>query len=231
MTYEGASQELLDIILPLVDSLQVPPDRIARHQYGRARLRPEVVEQLVTSQAGILAHGTGLSIGSFDRWNEGYLRLLDDLFARVTPRWHSEHLGFMSVDGEALGAMLPLPRTEEALDLVCERIGRLQQRYPVPFLIEHLSHLLPDAPAEYTPAGFLNQVAWRTGCGLILDAWSLECDQNNCGLDVVAFLAELDLTRVKELHLAGGLQRRGVRLGFHTERIAESALILGQEII
>lgn len=232
-TYEGAGRDLLERILPLVDYLEIPPDSIARTQGGRTRLRPEVMDQLaaVSSQVGLIIHGIGLSIGSCDGWNEQYLQLLDEFFSRLTPRWHSEHLGFTTVGGENLGTMLALPRTEEMLNLVCERVRRIQQRYPVPFLVEHIIHLLPDAPAEYTPAGFLNQVAWRTGCGLILDAYNLECDQHNCGLDLAAFLDELDLSRVKEVHLAGGFQHKGFRLDIHSQPTADSTLILVQEIL
>lgn len=232
-TWEGAGGDLLDRILPLVDYLEIPPDSIAHPSGGRTRLRPEIMDRLAaaSAQVGLLLHGDGLSLGSGDQWNGAYLQLLDEFFSRLTPRWHSEHLGFTTVAGESLGAMLALPRTEEMLDLVCERIRRIQQRYPAPFLVEHTIRLLPDAPAHYTPAGFLNQVAWRTGCGLILDAWGLECDQNNCGLDVLAFLDELDLTCVRELHLAGGLRHRGVRVDLRWLPTADSTLILGAEII
>lgn len=232
-TYEGTGRDLLDRIAPLVDYLEISPDSISRTDARRSRLRPEVLDQLasVHPRVGLLVHGIGLSIGSFDGWNEPYLDLLDEFFARFTPRWHSEHLGFNTVGGENIGAMLALPRTEAMLDFVCDRIRRLQQRYPVPFLVEHIIQLLPDAPAQYTPAGFLNQITARTGCGLILDAYNLECDQHNCGLDLVAFLDELNLDPVREVHLAGGFQYEGFKLDIHSQPTAESTLILAQELI
>jgi uncharacterized protein (UPF0276 family) len=232
-TYEGSGRNLLDRIVPLVDFLEISPDSISITDARRARLRSEVLDELgsIDSRVGLLVHGVGLSIGSFDGWNEPYLDLLDEFFARFTPRWHSEHLGFTTVGGENLGTMLALPRTEVMLDFVCERIRRLQQRYPVPFLVEHIIQLLPDAPADYTPAGFLNQVTARTGCGLILDAYNLECDQQNWGLDLVAFLDELNLAPVKEIHLAGGFQFEGFRLDIHSNPTADSTLILAEELI
>ena len=232
-TYEGVGADFLERIVPLVEFLEIPPDSIAQTQDGRTSLRPEVLDQIasVLSRVDLIVHGIGLSIGSYDGWNESYLRLLDEFFSRFTPRWHSEHLGFTTVDGENLGTMLALPRTEEMLDLLCQRIERIQARYPVPFLVEHIIQLLPDAPAAYSPAAFLNAITARTGCGLILDVYNLECDQQNFGLDIPKFLDELDLTTVREIHLAGGSEHDGFKLDIHSQPTADSTLQLTLNII
>jgi uncharacterized protein len=232
-TYEGDDIALLERIVPLVDVIEVSPDAIARMDGKRARLRPEVLDEYacVASSVRFIAHGIGLSIGSFDHWDEGYLSLLDELFARVPLDWHSEHLATTMVDGESVGTMFPVPRTEEALDLICERVRLIQERYHVPFLLEHVIHLLPDAPAEFTPAAFLNAITSRTGCGLILDAYNLQCDATNQGLDVGGFLDELDLGPVREMHLAGGVVHRGLRLDIHSRLTDDATLALADEVL
>lgn len=196
-------------------------------------MRESVLDEYAAlcEQVDLIAHGVGLSIGSFDHWNEGYLCLIDALFARFDLAWHSEHLACTLVADEHVGTMLPLPRTEEVLDLICERVWRLQDRYRVPFLLEHIVHLLPDPPAEYTPARFLNAITSRTGCGLILDAYNLECDAHNNGLDIPAFLDELDFSAVRELHLAGGGELDGFHLDIHSGLVRDSTLTLGLDII
>lgn len=231
-TYEGDDPELFGRLAPLVDVIEISPDAIAVSDGRRAKLRPEVMDEYagVASQLQFVAHGVGLSIGSFDHWNEGYLQLLDELFARFELAWHSEHLAYTEVAGENIGTMLALPRTQEALDLICERVRRIQERYGVPFLLEHVIQLLPDAPGEFTPAGFLNAIATNTGCGLILDAYNLECDAYNQGLDISAFLEELDLAPVRELHLAGGVQQNGFQLDIHSRAACESTLQLAREV-
>lgn len=233
VTYEGDDLALLQRIVPLIDTIEISPDTIARSDGKHASLRPEVLEeyQAVRSDVNFVAHGIGLSIGSFDHWEEGYLRLLDELFTRLNLEWHSEHLAYTIVAGENVGTMFALPRTDEALDLVCQRVRLLQERYRVPFLLEHVIHLLPDSPAQYTPAGFLNAITSRTGCGLLLDAYNLECDAMNQGLDIVAFLDELDLEPVRELHLAGGVQHKGFHLDIHSSTTSELGLAVGLEII
>jgi uncharacterized protein len=232
-TYEGMSSDLFQQILPLIDYLEIAPDSIARIQNGHAVLRPELLDQIASAipQTGVLVHGIGLSIGTADGWNDSYVHLLDEFFTRFTPRWHSEHLGYTTVDGENLGTMLALPRTEETLDLLCNRIQILQERYRVPFLVEHIIHLLPDAPAEYTPAAFLNAVTARTGCGLILDVYNLECDAHNFGFDIPSFLDELNLDPVREMHLAGGYEHHGFQLDIHSRPTADSTIALAHEIL
>lgn len=232
-TYEGDDVALLERIVPLIDTIEISPDAIARSDAKSACLRPEILDEYaaVAKSVEFIAHGIGLSIGSFDHWEEGYLKLLDELFEHFGLEWHSEHLACTVVAGENVGTMFPLPRTEEVLDLVCERIRLIQERYPVPFLLEHVIHLLPDAPAEFTPAAFLNAITSRTGCGLVLDAYNLECDAFNQGLDIMAFLDELDLGPVRELHLAGGVQHNGFYLDIHSDRTRDRTLALALEII
>jgi hypothetical protein len=228
-TYEGGDAALLKRLVEVADYLEVTPDSIAIGQHADTRLRPQVLDELraaADSGVGIVAHGVGLSIGSASGWNEHYLRLLDELFQALPVRWHSEHLGYSMVDGEALGTILALPRTEEALELVCGRVTALQERYPAPFLLENVAHLLPDADGEYDEAEFLNELCLRTGCGLILDLYNLECDAHNYGFDIGGFLAALDFAAVRELHVAGGVELKGMRLDVHSRESGASTLEL-----
>jgi uncharacterized protein (UPF0276 family) len=232
-TYEGGNPALLERLVPLVDLIEIAPDAIVGSERGQYVLRPEVLDEYasVAPRVGLIAHGIGLSIGSFDHWNHDYLRLLDELFARFDLQWHSEHLGCTVVAGESVGTMFSMPRTQEALDLVSERVDLIQKLYPVPFLLEHIIQLLPDAPADYTPAGFLNAIVSRTGCGLLLDAYNLECDAHNQGLDIAEFLDELDLTAVVEMHLAGGVEVDGFQLDVHSAPTRESTLALARKVV
>jgi hypothetical protein len=233
VTYNGDDPGLLTRLVPLVDVLEISPDAIARSQGGHARIRPEVVRELaqVLPQVKLIAHGIGLSLGSFDRWEADYLSLIDDLLERFDLQWHSEHLAYSVVAGENLGTMLPLPRTAEALDLICERVRLIQERYRIPFLLEHVISLLPEAPAEFSPAGFLNEITSRTGCGLVLDAYNLECDAYNQQLDISTFLGELNFSSVMELHLAGGIRHNGFQLDVHSGTAQQSTLSLALDII
>ena len=233
VTYEGRDPALLEQMLPYVDYVEVTPETIAEVKGDKIVLSSEVMAELrnIRKDVTFIAHGVSLSIGSHEGWSPNYLHLLDDLLEQIDVAWHSEHLGYTKVDDEHLGIMLAMPKTEEALDLVCERVCTIQERYGFPFLLENIVHVIPDFPGDYSDAGFLNALTQRTGCGLILDVYNLECDAHNHGLDIPEFLDELDATNVRELHVACGVEHNGFLLDVHSQLTRDSTVDLAQYAI
>lgn len=233
VSYEGREPALLELMLPHVDIIEVTPETMSVADGDGIRLDPDIVAELrnIDREKTIVVHGVSLSIGSHDGWSPTYLHLLDELMDKVRVRWHSEHLGYTRVDGEHLGIMLALPRTEQAAELVAQRAWCLQQRYGLPFLLENIVHVVPDCPADYTDAGFLNAIAADSGCGLVLDVYNLECDAHNHALDIQSFLAELDGEHVRELHVACGVTHNGLMLDVHSRLPRPGTLDLAQQVL
>ena len=182
-----------------------------------------------TADRPMVVHGLGLSIGSASGWNEGYLRILDTLDARHRFRWHSEHLAFLlttSPDGTSVhtGVPLPLPFTDEALDLIVPRAAALGDRYGRPFLMENFTYYLPGLPADHgrDEVAFLNELTERSGCGLLLDLYNFHCNATNFGFDPYAALARLRLDRVVEIHVAGGAAHGGFLTDVHSREVPPS---------
>jgi len=165
VSYEGRDPALLEMMLPHVDIIEVTPETMSVADGDRISLDKAILAELknIDREKTIVVHGVSLSIGSHDGWSPTYLHLLDELMDQVRVRWHSEHLGYTRVDGEHLGIMLAMPRTAQAAELVAQRAWCLQQRYGLPFLLENIVHVVPDCPADYTDAGFLNAVARDSG--------------------------------------------------------------------
>jgi uncharacterized protein len=232
-TYEGGEPELLERVVTLTDYLEITPDSIARPDGNGAHLDPAIIDELraVAGATEFVVHGVGLSIGSASGYSEQYLDLLAEFLDQFPVAWHSEHLGYTTVDGTSLGTMLAMPKTEEVLELLVQRIGEIQTRFELPFLLENIVHLLPDYPGDYSDAGFLNELVARTGCGLLLDVYNLECDAANNGFDIDAFLDELELDAVGELHVAGGVARDGLQLDVHSRATEASTLALAKRVV
>ncbi len=231
VTYEGRDPALLERVLPLVDYIEVTLETVAEVHGDEIRLSDEIMAELdaMGDAAQIIVHGVGLSIGSHEGWSPTYLRLLDDFLDRFEVAWHGEHLGYTKVDGEHLGIMLAVPKTEQVLDMVCERVERIQNRYKIPFALENIVHVIPDYPGDYTEAAFLNALTQRTGCGLIVDLYNLECDAHNHGFDIPAFFDELDFSAARELHVACGVEDNGFLLDVHSQLTRESTRDLARE--
>jgi uncharacterized protein (UPF0276 family) len=219
--------------VPLVDYLEITPDSIARPSRDGAHLDPVILEELraVAGATEFVVHGVGLSIGSASGYSEQYLDLLAEFLEHFPAAWHSEHLGYTQVDGKSLGTMLAVPKTHDVLELLVERVRQIEGRFELPFLLENIVHLLPDYPGDYSDAAFLNELVARTGCGLLLDVYNLECDAANYGFDIDGFLDDLDLEAVGELHIAGGVERDGLQVDVHSRATESSTLALAQQVV
>ncbi len=233
-TYDNYDPILLETILPYVDFIETTPDSISMIQADdTVILQPKIIAQLkeVASSKKIVAHGVGMSIGTFDGFSKDYIKLLDSLVEQVDIYWHSEHLGYTMINGEFINVMLPINRNKENLQLICERIDYLQDRYKVPFLIENIAHLLPDYDSQYSDAAFLNEITKQTGCGLILDMYNIYCDAYNYKFNIASFLEELHLDAVKEIHLANGSIYKDRMMDIHSNAVDENVLKLTKEVL
>jgi len=233
---DGNDALLINRIVPLVDLVEIAPDRWANFRSGQV---PRIEEPALTalSEVGCIRplsfHGVGLSIASYDDWNWNYICLLDQILGQSFPvAWHSEHLSFSRVDGEALGTMVEPPWTHEALDLISNRVCVIQDRYNRQFLLEHVARAFPEGQQdEMDGTTFLNSLIRQTGCGLLLDVYNLECDYYNFGIDPLKFLDALDLDAVREIHVAGGPVYRGYKMDIHSRVIADSTLALLDHVL
>src|SRR5437762_3447407 len=102
ITYEGTEPLLMERVLPSIQYIEVGPDSVAEMVDGQPVFPPEKMEELrrVAGHADVIVHGIGLSIASHEGVSDTYLRLLDTFFTSIPVRWHSEHLGYVKVDGE-----------------------------------------------------------------------------------------------------------------------------------
>jgi uncharacterized protein (UPF0276 family) len=232
-SYGGRDPVLLERLVDVVDIVEIMPDDLVRFDGRDVHLDPELLAPLRAAAGAVelVAHGVGLSIASHDGPSPAYLHLLDELFTALDVAWHSEHLGYSRVDGTDLGTMLNVPRTAATLDLVAGRADAIRRRYGRPFLLENVAHLLPDPGGDRSAAAFLNELSRESGCGLLVDAYNLRCDEANIGIDPQAFVDELDADRVAEVHVAGGVRRGRYRLDVHSTAVADDTVALARAVL
>ena len=148
-------------------------------------------------------HGVGLSLGSVDPLDRDHLWRLKRLVHLAEPSLVSEHLSWGAVDGTHLNDLLPLPYTQEALQHMVARVGELQDYLGRQILIENVSSYLQFADAQMTEWEFLQALADRSGCGLLLDVNNVYVSSRNHGFDAREYVAHIDPRHVHEIHLAG----------------------------
>ncbi len=148
-------------------------------------------------------HGVCLSVGGRDPLDERHLDRLAALADRVEPALISEHLAWSADDGVFLNDLLPPPLTEETLATIAAHVDQIQTRLKRPILIENPSSYLEWACNDIPEAAFLNELARRTGCGLLLDINNVFVSASNIGFDAESYVDEIKPGAVGEIHLAG----------------------------
>lgn len=148
-------------------------------------------------------HGVGLSAGSVDPLCREHLSKLKRVCDRFQPGLVSEHLCWNTVGGRHVNDLLPLPYTEEALTHVSGRIADIQEFLGRQILIENLSAYLQFEHSTIPEWEFVNEVARRSGCGILLDVNNIYVNACNHDFDPDVYLAAIAPEKVGEIHLAG----------------------------
>lgn len=165
-----------------------------RHAPAHATIKPFV------------AHGVGLSLGSADpadrpRQRRWHARLAEDR-RRFGFRWLSDHLAVTHLAGEAVALPLPLPPTAAAAALVRGRLAELQSFCP-DVAVENTAHYFTYGdPCDETE--LIAGVLALPRAHLLLDLYNVVMMGENLGFDPRTYIDRLDLTKVIELHIAGG---------------------------
>ena len=93
------------------------------------------------------------------------------------------------------GLQIPLPWDEDVLAMLVDRVARAQDALGAQLLLENGVVHTPVRDSDMSEPEFMNELAQRSGCGLLLDLHNLYVNSVNLGLDAGAFLDELDLAR------------------------------------
>ncbi len=148
-------------------------------------------------------HAVGLSLGAVDGLDAAHLARVAALVKRLQPDLVSDHLSWSTHGGRYFNDLLPLPYTEEALDVVVRNVDRLQEALGRQISIENPSCYLAIAHSTMSEPEFLSQLAKRSGCGLLLDANNIHVTAHNLSIDPARWLDGLPAAAITEYHLAG----------------------------
>ena len=151
----------------------------------------------------IVMHGVSMSIGSTDPLNKDYLKKLKTLIDRVEPQWVSDHLCWTAVDHINSHDLLPLPYNEATIVHLVERIKRVQDTIGRQMLIENLSSYVTYHQSEMTEWEFVNEIAKRADCHILLDINNIFVSANNHHFEPKEYVNGIDNDRVMQFHLAG----------------------------
>ncbi|MGA2564153.1 MAG: DUF692 domain-containing protein [Steroidobacteraceae bacterium] len=225
-----AHHEVVSATRPAVPWFEVH----AENYFGYGKVR-HILES-VRRDYPLSLHGVGLSLGSADGLDRQHLERLAALARAIEPGLISEHLSWSVTGAQYLADLLPLPMTEEALDVVCAHVQQVQEALQRTILIENPSTYLQLAHSTLPEWVFLRELAARTGCGILCDLNNIFVSASNHGWDPQQYLAALPCAAIGEFHLAGHAVRALddgslVRIDDHGSRVAPAVWALYEQAL
>ncbi|MFI8292817.1 DUF692 domain-containing protein [Streptomyces sp. NPDC085614] len=211
--------------LPGVDWVEVVAENLC------AGHLPDSLTRLRARGVTVVPHGVSLGLGGADRPDAGRLA---DLAAKATALGAplvTEHIAFVRAGGALTatpvleaGHLLPVPRTWDALEVLCENVRIAQDALPVPLALENIAALVSWPGEELTEGQFLAELVERTGVRLLIDVANLHTNHVNRGEDPAKALADLPVEALAYVHVAGGLERDGVWHDTHAHPVPPEVL-------
>lgn len=165
--------------------------------------KPHYYLELIRQNYPLSFHGVGLSLGSCDELDLQHLNRLKELITRYEPILVSEHLCWTSINGNHFNDLFPMPYTEESLKHIINRINRIQDNLNRQILIENISTYLQFTHSTIPEYEFINIIAQKTGCGILLDINNLYVNSINHGWNIKKYIENIAFTSIQEIHLAG----------------------------
>jgi uncharacterized protein (UPF0276 family) len=98
---------------------------------------------------------------------------------------------------------LPLPYNEDTITHVVDRVVQVQDYLGQRILLENLSSYVTYKNSEMTEWDFVNEIARRADCHILLDINNIFVSAHNHQFDPESYLAGIDSDRVMQFHLAG----------------------------
>jgi len=189
--------------------------------YLHTKGRPLVYLDRIAALYPVALHGVGLSIGSTDPLDFAYLAELKALRDRVGAHWVSDHICWTGVHGRYGHDLYPIPFTEEALRHVARRVCQVQDYLEAPLVLENPSTYLEFQGSTLGEAEFIAALLEESDAGLLLDVNNVYVNARNHGFDARAYLKQLPLERVVQLHVAGHSQAEGYLADTHSAPVAD----------
>ena len=155
----------------------------------------------ISSIYPISFHGVSLSLGSADGLNKNYLAKLKSLIDRFNPGLVSEHLSWTSYNGIYTHDLLPIPYNKKTLESFCNHVDYVQNFIGREISIENPSSYLKFKNSTIREDDFLNQLAEKTSCGILLDVNNIYVSSQNNKFDPLKY--HVEKKHVREIHLAG----------------------------
>lgn len=188
----------------------------------RSHQRPAYTSSPYVAQAASVDPSIGSVIPLEPVYLQGSKRVSD---LTRSPSW-SEHLCMTRVPGRDIGHLAPVWFPEALLQHLTVQVTWFQKYPGKPLIRENVMDMLDIPQSTMSQVEFFQRLVAATGCGVLLDVSNVFMNATNHHVDPDAFLRQLPLSHLVQVHLAGGYRRHGWLVDGHSELVTPEVFAL-----
>ncbi len=239
LTFSSGVDPLLHEDASLVDVVEVEPETLWIPSLPGGvpyRVDEASLQRLVECPQPKLTHAVAFPVGGSRPPDAEHIPPLLHTLTALQPGWTSAHLAFNQVgisgtSGYSTSFLLPPLQTPAGVRAAVESIRSVSSLLPFPFAVETGVNYLKPRGGEMDDGAFLAEVTTAADCGILLDLHNLWANARNGRQSVEAFLDQIPLERVWEIHLAGGFEHRNYWVDSHSGAIPPEVRELCQKVL
>lgn len=221
----GFRREMLNWPLPSItaDFFEVVPENWIHR--NRAPLRA-----IRDTHRPIYLHGVSLNLGGHSALDTAFLHQIKALMDELATPYYSDHLA-ASGDAHQLYDLFPIPLTMQEAIRVSDRIMQVQDILGCPIGVENATWY--TNAGDLTEPEFINEILQRSGCQLLLDVNNVVVNAKNHQLmNLEAFVAQMDPTRISYIHVAGHEydERFGMYIDTHSQPVEPATRQMARQL-
>ena len=224
--YNAALPEYLEHYIQNIDYMEIIPDMFwsdeGKGMHPRFAEMPKWRKQLdwMAARVPLVAHNIGISLGTVDHFDKEYILFMKEMNEIYQLKWHSDHLSFLKLPSKGphdhnAGIAVPVPYDQEYLEMIGDKVDFIREQISLPFLIENNVYFVSYPDQDYTETEFINLLTSRHDCHVLLDIHNLYANSINQQVKSKAYIDALDMSRVVEMHIAGGNEMNGFYMDSH----------------
>lgn len=176
---------------------------VVSENHMNSKGRPWEILELMRRDYPVAFHGVSLNIGLKKEVDLNYLKKLKEMIGVFDPMIVSDHLCWTGLPSSNIHNLLPLPYNDESIQMVTTKLDQIQSYLGREIALENLSAYFEFKNSTYSESEFLNLVAQKSGCKLLLDINNVYVNSQNLGFDAKAFIDSIPPEKVAQIHLAG----------------------------
>jgi uncharacterized protein len=167
------------------------------------------------SKYPIVLHELDLSLGTDEPLPDSELERLTKSATEFNAYWVSDHLCMTKAGDYRLEHLTPVVYSEYILNLICDKIRRIQKATGKPFLIENITYFFQIPGSEMDECTFFNRLFEISESFMLLDINNLFVNSQNFNFNPFEYIERIAEERIVEVHIGGSFHENGIWVDSH----------------